>query len=206
MMVPVKIMHIQAASLPSPGALLGTQTSPSVMDQINIGLHGSTVLQAVSDAYKSTHNYFIENVIKPMRTVGDAIANKIVTVMKPDVIRPIVTEEDLKYIPASMHLPIIMYQPVRELLEQGRISGFGYNPDHLPKEDVYDRLINNGTVHDVSAVIDDEGRIPFEWEFKSTDPILSDDELNHIEATREFMLKLINTSDIDMTDAPFDRG
>ena len=202
-----QVIRLSALSMPSPGALLGTRGSQSVMEHINAGLQGSAFIGSIYDKFASTRNHFIENIVKPIRDASAAISNTITSMMNPDVIRPLTKVEDLSYIPPSMYLPIVMYEPVKALLQEGRISGFGFEYEHLPKEDVYGRLINNGTINDVlRAPKDEDGIIYSESLYVSTDPNLSDDELTSIEDTRSFLFRLLGETNVDPTDPDNERG
>lgn len=201
-----------SAGAVSAGALLGTAGTNALLASINDSLGGSSFFGTVQDTYRVIQNSFVENIVRPIQQATATMANVVNILMNPDSIRPIVEQDQLKAIPPCMQEPIIMFPPVRALLEQGRISGFGYNPEYLPKEDVWGRLIENGVCRDVvrSATTDDEGRnepvvfLDYHWE--STDPAPSYEELDAVEMTRDFILNLLENTTIDPTDYPFDRG
>ncbi len=53
---------------------------------------------------------------------------------------------------------------------------------------------------------DADGYIEFNYEWCSTDPRVSIDELDAIERTRNYMDKILATTDFDPTDFPNSRG
>lgn len=201
-----RIIHLSAAAMPSAGALLGTRGSSVVMDHINEGLSGSAFFGSINDRFANTYNHFIQNVVKPIRDASMAIADTVTTLMQPDLIRPITELEQLSYIPPSMYLPILLFEPVKDLLKQGRISGFGFEYENLPQEDVFGRLINNGVLEDVGNNCDAEGNFTLNYDFNSEDPEVSFDDLEHIDRSRKFILSVLESTDYDVTSYPENRS
>lgn len=197
-------------ALPTPADLLGTTGTRETIELINREIGGGGYFGSEADPFRTGYKTFMTQVIEPIRNAAFYVAATAKKLMDPDQIKPIVTMDDLERIPPSMHLPILTYQPVRSLLKAGRIDGFGYTIDQLPEEDVYGRLINNGTT---SLHIDDyrdhkEELIEYtlEWEWASDDPDLSFDEMDYIADTRAFLDYVLEHTDVDPTDAPSLRG
>lgn len=192
----------------SAGALLGTTGSQAIIDSINNSLGSTKFFGTVKDSYREIGNYFINNIVKPINYATMAIANSVNTLLHPDVIKPITQESDLLSIPPCMYEPIVMFQPVRTLLEEGRIFGFGYEPDNLPKEDVWGRLIQNGTCEDIKEALatSEDGCVELDYEWYSTDPEHTVDDIDAVEQTRNFILKMMQTTNYDPTDYPEVRG
>jgi len=69
------------------------------------------------------------------------------------------------------------------MVEDGQIFGFGVDPELIPKEDAYGRLIHNG---EANYNVDRPTK-EFVWEWQSSDPKLSIDDLDNIETTRKFI-------------------
>ena len=104
-------------------------------------------------------------------------------------------------------MAILMYEPVRMAFQEGRVEGFGYNPESLPEEDVYGRMIENFTCRDVAAASDEEGYYPISATLYSDDPDLTDDELFAIRSTRRFIRdKILKGTDRDPTAIDLPRG
>ena len=200
----VNINRVQ--EMPSMGALLGSVGSSRLLDDINNSFSGTSFFGTIRDAYRDIRGKFIQNVIAPIQAADRMIMQTITTMVNPDVIRPITNEDQLQAVPPCMHAAILMHAPIRRLLEQGRISGWGYEADALPDEDVYGRLINNGYVPDALAAADDEGVVICESTWYSDDPDLSDDELTSIQKTRDFIDMFMAQSRKDPTDLSSERG
>ena len=190
----------------SAGSLLGTSGTAALLSSINESLGGSSFFGSVQDTYRDIRNSFVENIIRPIQQATLTMQNVVNILMNPDTIRPLTNGEDLKAIPPCMYEPIIMFPPVRTLLEQGRISGFGYDPEHLPKEDTFGRIIGNGCVFDVLSNVQEDGNVYLDYEWRSDDPVLSFEEMDSIQVTRDFISNLLATTNLDPTDYPEQRG
>jgi hypothetical protein len=191
----------------SAGALLGTAGTADLVRSINDSMGGSSMMANIHHTMRDISNSFVERVLRPIQRGREVVARQVNILMNPDVIRPLTHRTDFAAVPPCMYDAIVMFPPVRSLLEQGRISGFGYNPDHLPKEDTWGRLIDNGTIYDArNAPRDAEGRIYIDWEWRSTDPKVTDDELDAVERTRQAIAWMLSNTDLDPTDYPETRG
>jgi hypothetical protein len=200
---PVSSISVGAVSA---GSLLGTAGTSALLSSINESLGGSNFFGSVHDTYREIRNSFVENIIRPIQQATVAMTNVVNILLNPDVIRPIIEEEQLKAIPPCMHEPIIMFPPLRAMLEQGRITGFGYDPEHLPNEDVWGRIIGNGCVNDVMRSVDEHGEVPLDWHWESTDPNPSFEEMDAVAMTRDFIFHVLETTTLDPTDYPEQRG
>lgn len=189
-------------SAPSPGALLGTTGTNELVQQINNNLGmSSQFFGSVDDIFAKGRQAFVQNIVEPIRQVGHTIKGVTNKLLRNDVIMPLIQEDDFEYIPPTMHMPILMYEPVRQLHDQGRVHGFGYDPANMPTEDVYGRLIDNGVV-DLDTDMEEDGSITFCHEWDTDDPDLSFEELNYIEQTRMYLDEIIQQRKFDPTDYP----
>jgi len=188
------------------GALLGSVGSSRLLDDISNSFTGASFFGTVRDAYRDVRDKFIQNIIAPIQAADRVILQTMTALVNPDVIRPITNEEQLLAVPPCMQLPILMYEPIRNLLVQGRISGWGYEADALPLEDVYGRLINNGYCQDVLEAMDEDGVVTTESLIYGDDPDLADEELDNIRVTREYLDRFMRTSRKDPTDLSSERG
>jgi len=203
----VNIRVIDMTVQPTLGNLIGTMVPDEIISNIN------SKLQNIGNNAMSVYNYiseegkkFISKIVNPIKQQAKMISSAILE--HADVIKPITCEKDLENIPMAMHLPIVLYKPVRDLLEQGRIFGFGIDPSYLG-EDYYGRLIDNGKVEDVLNNLikeDDKYYVEFNYKFKSTDPDLEIEELEFIEETRNYLDKILKETKLDPTDYPNLRG
>lgn len=184
----------------SPAALIGGTGNSGLVAQINQRM-GSTLHYANIPAnIMALQQQFHQQVIVPMAQCTLALQNITQAVNAPDQICAMSSFESFYVIPTAMQLPIVMYQPVRDLLAQGRISGFGYSADCLP-EDYYARLIANGTVS-YGPQIDSAPMPEMVSEWQSSDPRLNIDEIDAIEETRHTIDRMLATTDHDPTAFP----
>lgn len=199
----MSIEVVQVPTIPSLGTLLGTAIPNNIINSINLSLgKTSNQFKKISNVVEKGRNEFFNKIIKPLKAVKSKFDKLDFRSNQMKKFKLIESTEDLLNIPLSMHMPILLFKPIRNLLEQGRINGYGYNPEFLPKEDYYDRLINNGKVKDLSSSlkkIDNKYYTEFKWIFKSEDPDLSDEDLDIIHQTRKYLKELLETSKIDPT-------
>lgn len=191
-------------NVPTLGALVGTSGSDSLVSQINQELGNSQFFGSIADIMSAGRQSFITNIVEPIRAVGSTIKNMLGTLCMEDKIISITNEDLLRSIPSAMHLPILQYAPIRKLFDEGRIFGFGHSV--IPDGDPYGRLISNGSVEDVKEAMDKDGNVELVWEFVSTDPVLTDDELDSIEETRHYFDSILNDTQGDPTDWDNNRG
>jgi hypothetical protein len=164
--------------VPSLGAMLGSVHSSDVLDRLNMASGGGVIFGQPGDPLKDRYKYLRETLSSNLALADQIVEQTRQVILEPDRLSPITNVEALYDVPKAMRLPILMFEPVRTLLQEGRINGYDIDPDNLPDEDVYGRLINNGKV-DISS-----GATEMVWEWKSDDPALSEEDLEAIEKTR----------------------
>jgi len=182
---------------PTVGALLGTPGSAAIVQAINEQT-GSVRFGQQSTRFADATAHFHAKVVAPLRRGAEQVKNVAITAFNPDVIRPLVTVDDFKTVPPCMYEAIVQYAPIRRLLEQGRVSAWGIDPEHLNADDMWGRLVNNGYVDDVAA-LDKDGYITYTTVHESTDPIWTHDDLRAIRTTRETIDDLLRDTDLDPT-------
>lgn len=204
-------MHIRTpivmpGAMPSASALLGTAAGSEILNEINSRI-GATF---IGTRYSEVDNAFMRNVVLPTRQAVANAQHIAAVLTNPDVIVPLDEIEKFKEIPTSMYLPIVLYAPVRALLERGRIEGFGIDPMLLPREDPdpYGRLISNCRVNDVLTAIqqDPESAIEFVGSWSSADPDLSFTDMENIEVTRSTIDRILALTEFDPTNIDAVRG
>lgn len=164
--------------MPSIGALLNTTQSRSVLDAINAQSGGGVCFGQQGNPYAERYMALRE----ALTVIDDAdrvITRTVTTIKIPDKIIPVTSIEEARVVPPCMYFPILTYGPVRKLFEEGKLYGYNIDPKCLPEEDDYGRMIKNGT----AVVGEDE---LFEWEWRSTDPRHTDEELKIIDETRKW--------------------
>lgn len=196
-------------ALPSISSLLGTTGGRSVTEMINNQFGNSSFFESAGNVFKKGKDLFVQNFVDPIREMASSLKDltRTLNIPKEDVMIPLTSEKDFIDIPPCMYLPILLHEPVMDLFKQGRIFGFGYNYEFVKnQEDVYGRLVDNGRITDVASAIDENGFAEFKYEYKSTDPDLSWDQLDIIEQTRNYVDELILKTKKDPTDILSDRG
>lgn len=192
-----------AGTMPPLDMLLGARASSDVFDSINAQGYRSFF----GSDFDNMRQEFYQRHILPMDSLQFEIGRTVNMLINPDHIRMLISIEDLRSTPTSMEMPILLYAPVRTLFEEGRVEGFGYDPDYLPPEDVYGRLIDNFSCDDVEAASDDVGQYDIEGTMWSDDPDLEDDELYAIRKTRQYILNhVLAQTDRDPTAVDLPRG
>ena len=208
----MKITVLDVDTVPTLGNILGTSVDSFIVDSINNAIQTTTsAVSNISSFIEDARKKFINNIVEPIKK-NFGIYKKI-NLDDVNKILPIISEEDLFNIPPAMHLPILMYEPIKELLKQERIEGWGYEYNNLPKEDVYGRLIDNGKIEDVMTNLKEEkiGKetkhyIEFNYKWNSEDPDLDFDEIDYIEQTRKFLDEFLKSSRLDPTNPAKLRG
>ena len=196
---------IQLNASPTLGLMVGTSATSSLIAQINSEMGGGSFFSEIGDVLNKKRQMFIDNKIKPIREMArNIIKKKLKDFSVADKIVIIDDEKKLEAIPTCMHEPILAYAPIKELFNEGRIYGFGF--EEAPEEDMYGRLINNGRIEDVGAAMNKKGEVTFKYEWTSLDPDLDIDELDCIEETRNWLDKFLSSSQIDPTDYPNLKG
>lgn len=186
----VRVFEIQSLSMtPTLGALVGTCGSQTVIDNLNqmYGSSGGVIFGQQGNPYQDRYSILMGQLATNLEAADTVVRETTAVLLAPDVIKPILSEEALRACPVSMQLPILMYAPIRGLMQDDRIFGYGFEKENLPEEDVFGRLINNGRVQ-LTGLAKDE-KIPdyLVWTWKTSDPYLTDVELEHIDATRSWL-------------------
>lgn len=179
-----------SGAMPSAALMLGTAASAEMSQEVNAYM-GSTYIGMPID---EIDNAFIRNITMPARQAIAIVQTAAVQMNLLDDFIQIETEEQLRYVPPCMQLSLVMYPPVRKLLEDGRISGFGFDPDRLPLEDAWGRLIENGCTGDLQQLKPDEhGNIHFdlEWTWRSDDPDADVHQIECVETLRATAQRVI---------------
>lgn len=168
------------------GFYLGQSGSQAVLDELNASWRNSgTGVIFEQDSFGDKFKAFSSFVTSQTQAISDTVKKAVEAVSCPNKIQEIVCEEDLRNIPACMYVPILTMPEIRPLFEGGQINGFGLDISDLPDEDVYGRLINNGKIDTGDPNYDRES--PMSWEWKSTDPLLTIEELEKIETSRAYI-------------------
>jgi len=200
------------SDIPPMSVILGNGGSQAFLQTLNSGYSGSSIFGTARDMFGDIHNKFVREVVEPARQAIQRVRDTIKVYDDPDfnTIRSLTKIDDLANVPPMMHLPILTYGPVRKLLLEGRISGYGYDVNSIPEEDVFGRLIDNGRV-DMGKWIAEGADFKHLPDIISevhplTDPDLSEEQLEAIENTRKLIDKVLSDTTKDPTNINDDRG
>lgn len=178
-------------SVPSLGAMIGNVHSQDILTQINARWGTNTVAFGLAnDPYKDEYQNFMNLLNTEIQKSDDYVLNTTQRIFNPDIYMPITNEHDLACIPQCMQIPMLMMPVMRDMFEQGMIWGWGWNPESLPEEDVYGRLIDNGRITIVPGH-PEETPDYITWEYRTTDPDLTEDQLDAIDKSRRWLAEMI---------------
>ena len=190
-------------------SFLGSDGNSTITNMINKYCEekgGGTVFAMNSSQNVIDHlNIFYERVLEPEKKANLQVQQSL-SMMRLDAIRYITSVAELESgIPVSMHEAILTFPPVRELLNNGMISGWGIKPWDLHPEDRWGRLCNNGRVEELENYnVGDAVR--FISEYYGDDPIVSYDELRAVRYTREWIGEFLEKTNYDITSYPNKKG
>ena len=197
------------SAVPSVGALLGSRGNAELLQAINRNLGSTSFFGSTDDKYAAQHRSFIQRFIDPIREANRQIVNLSTRLVSADMYKPLLTPEDLRNCPPCMMVPILTYQPVYTLLKQGRISGWGYEPENLTDAvEQFDRLIDtNGVInYGIDKPNSDNEYRDVDVFVYGIDPDITFEDRCAIEETREYVDKILNESELDPTDIDYLRG
>lgn len=193
------------------GSLLGAQGHADLLRQINQNAGCGSFFGSMDDPFREGFKAFTATVIEPIRQAGLAVADTVDKLIHTDRYRPITNIDELtKGIPPCMWYGIVHHEPIRELLVDGTIDGFGINPNKLVDEDPYANICKSGdsgwlTTKDLG----DKGEYSVEYIYDSTEPELTPEEAMCLSETRDYFTEFLRdplTKFIDPTDYPNLRG
>jgi len=191
-------MHLSAIQdvdyMPSIGTLFGEMGGSELASRLSTqsGV-GGVIFGHAGDPMANRYNKFRNTVTNVIVGTTKKILNTFDVIMRRDKPVLLSCEEDLTKIPMCMRTGLLTYAPIRKLLDESQIHGFGIKPEWLPEEDVVGRLINNGRVEEYYDWEKKQWRFPdhMEWTWKDDDPDFDDDQLTIFEASRNYMEQFI---------------
>ena len=184
--------------VPTLASLIGTSGEAPLLRSINMDMNNNDFFGGVNDLMARSRDAFVTNIVRPIQMIGNSIKNMTNFFDYDEKYIPITSEDLLTKIPVCMQDSILRYEPVRKLFDSGRIFGFGHTA--IVDGDPYGRLISNGFVEDVFEAMDDKCEFEFKYEWHSTDPDLSEEEIESIDETRRYLDWVLRNTDIDFTD------
>ena len=186
-------------------SLLGTRGHQEVLQSINQNAGGS-YYGSEADPFRQGYQIFMTNVVEPIRQAGTKLFNTVNNFIIDDRIRCIDSIADLERgIPPKMQLPIVYYEPIRAMLDDGAIDGFGIDPSRLVKDDPYADMCKSGVAEINTDTVNAKGEYEVEFIWNSDDPDLTPEEIMNLTLTREFIDKFLKdetTKYLDVTNYP----
>ena len=201
----VQIRELQLnTNILSLGSLLGSSGQQDLINNINAQCGGGSFFGSMNDPFRTNFQSFMSTVVEPIRQVQQTLLATATQLLKPDTYRPITNERELEAgIPPCMHMGIIYYAPVRQMLEEERIDGFGIDPKTLEDEDPFASVLASGHVEIHSDFLGPKGEYEVSYLENTTDPILTTAEIEALRETRAYIDNFMNddeTSARDFTD------
>ena len=202
-----------STSMPALGDLMGTSASAEILQEIN-SRYGTTFFGS-GDRFSVSRNAFMTNCVMPLYSAGSQLQAVAAQLAQPDQIVWLSDREAFNHVPTAMRLPILTYAPMRELLESGRIEGWGFLPEDLPVfhsldengGDAYGRILSNGRVEGVSDHIDEEtGKFTVRWRMNVNDPKFTSEERDMLRLARTVVDEILEHTNLDPTDMTSMRG
>lgn len=204
------MIELQSLSLDtnllSLGAILGTSGSSELISNINQRCGSGSFFGSMEDPFRTGYQAFMTKIVEPIRHVQQTLFSTAKSLFHKDVYRPIDSKKELeKGIPPCMQLGIVYYAPIRRMLEEESIDGFGIDIKTLREDDPFEPVLNSDYVELHSDVLRGKGDFDmFHYEY-SDSPELSDDEISALRKTREYIDRFIvddETQCFDFTSFP----
>lgn len=204
------MIELQSLSLDtnllSLGAILGTSGSSELISNINQRCGSGSFFGSMEDPFRTGYQAFMTKIVEPIRHVQQTLFSTAKSLFHKDVYRPIDSRKELeKGIPPCMQLGIVYYAPIRRMLEEESIDGFGIDIKTLREDDPFEPVLNSDYVELHSDVLRGKGDFDmFHYEY-SDSPELSDDEISALRKTREYIDRFIvddETQCFDFTSFP----
>ncbi len=204
------MIELQSLSLDtnllSLGAILGTSGSSELISNINQRCGSGSFFGSMEDPFRTGYQAFMTKIVEPIRHVQQTLFSTAKSLFHKDVYRPIDSRKELeKGIPPCMQLGIVYYAPIRRMLEEESIDGFGIDIKTLREDDPFEPVLNSDYVELHSDVLRGKGDFDmFHYEY-SDSPELSDEEIVALRKTREYIDRFIvddETQCFDFTSFP----
>lgn len=201
-------MQISELSLDSSmfnvSSLLGTNGSQDLLRSINQRSGAGSFFGSMYDPLREQFNCYMTQVVEPIRRVGEKIEGLADQIFHRDRFRAIDSIAELKKgIPPCMYPGIVYYEPIRNMLNDERIDGFGIDPSTMLPYDPYKNVCASGRAS--SDDMDENGCYTIHISMSSDDPDLSPEEIMDLKLTRDFIDVFMaddKTKHLDFTDYP----
>lgn len=195
------ITHL--SDVPSVGALLGSKGTQELITTINRSLGSNSFFGSENDRFGHLHKSFVSKYIEPIRAVNRQVSAIGTRLVSKDYFRSLTTPDDLESCPPCMMPALLTHEPVYNLLQQGRITGWGYTPESLTDaREQYTRLIEkNGVIwYGIDKPNEEDGEYWCRTEIiYGVDPVLTPEDRIAVEETRDYIDEILRTTELDPT-------
>lgn len=181
-------------NVPNLSAMIGNIGSQDVIDQINMRWGGASTVAfgQVSNPMNTGYQQFLNLVNGQLARTDNLVQQVAQSVMYPETWRVIDSEEALVMPPPSMQVALLMTPPILDLFKNHQISGWGWDPDTFPSEDMYARTLNNGMVETRPDPRDVPDEVVHEWSTDTAEyDIDSDEDYDALVQSRKYLTKLL---------------
>lgn len=179
-------------NLLSLGAILGTSGSSELIAGINQRCGSGSFFGSMEDPFRTGYQAFMTKIVEPIRQVQQTLFSTAKTLFHRDVYRAIDSREELeKGIPPCMQLGIIYYAPMRRMLEEESIDGFGIDVKTLRDDDPFEPVLNSDFAEVHSSVLRGKGEFDMVHHEYTDSPELDYDQIVALRATREYIDRFI---------------
>lgn len=181
-------------NVPSLAAMVGSVSSPDVIDQINLRWGGASTVAfgQASNPMNTGYQNFLNLVQGQLARTDHLVQEVTQSVLYPETWRTIDTEEALAVPPVSMQVALLMTPPVLELFKNHQLSGWGWDSDTFPDRDMYARTLNNGKVETMPDPEDVPDEMVTEWSMDEAEyDIDNDEDYLHLVRSRKYITKLL---------------
>ena len=187
--------------------LLGAGScTQDLLQQINRRAGNGSFFGSAEDPFRTGFQTFMQQVVEPIRQAGLILQKTADQLFMKDEYREITSIQELERgIPPCMQYGIVTYQPVRAMLNEDRIDGFGIDPNSLPAEDPFKRICESGKVTIHSSTVKEDGSYEVNYDWCSADPELTPEQAMALDLTREYIDVFFQGEDtrhLDFTDYP----
>ena len=210
-MCPLNLVGL-SSSIPL-SVFTGSTGMQDVIEHMNAKWHtqGSGVIFG-EGVFGERYRAFTDLVSNRQSAAIAMVEKTIQSVACPDMFQVIDSREALEHVPPCMYIPLLTHAPLRKLLEEGRIGGWGVKPEELPEEDIAGRMMNNGRFDTMNKEWMNDPEAGVSYVFKTGDPDYTIEQLNMIETSRWFIDEFLeqslgpNGDNVDPTDIPNEIG
>lgn len=210
-MIPLSLVDLPSAIPLS--VFMGSTGMQDVIDHMNAKWHtqGSGVIFG-EGTFGDRYRAFTDLVSSRQAATIRAVEKTVQSITCPNMFQIIDSQDALEHVPPCMYIPLLTFEPMRKLFEDGRIQGWGVKLDELPEEDVCGRMINDGRFDSANEEWRKDPNSGVKYIVKTGDPDYTREQLDMIETSRGWLDTWLEEQlgpggdELDPTDLPNQMG